>query len=129
MPMAATGLVPAEPRLTARRTIVAPRGQAPRRRLLLDATDLAASHQSTGTSPAVPVVLPNRARSYSIGACRLAARLRRARAANLHALASVHRDWLACRLDRKHWKRSLGCRPIISATWPMVCCASRLPVS
>jgi len=25
---------------------------------------LAASHQSTGTSPAVPLMLPNRARSY-----------------------------------------------------------------
>jgi len=62
--MAATGLVPVEPRLVARLTIVAPRGRAPWRRYLLDATDLAASHRSTGTSPVVPVMLPNRARSY-----------------------------------------------------------------
>ena len=68
--MDATGLVrlvPVEPRLMARLTIVAPRGQAPWRRSLLDATDLAASHQSTGTSPAVRVMLPNRARLYRCG--------------------------------------------------------------
>ena len=43
--------------------------------------------------------------------------------------ASVHIDWLAWRLARKHWNRSPGCRPIISATWPIVRCDSRLAVS
>src|SRR5438876_331104 len=37
IPMAATGLVPVEPRLTARLAIVAPRGRTPRWRLMLPA--------------------------------------------------------------------------------------------
>jgi len=62
--MAARGLVPVEPRLTARLAIVAPRGQAPGGDKFSIQQILAASHQSTGTSPAVPVMLPNRTRSY-----------------------------------------------------------------
>ncbi|HEV3449350.1 MAG TPA: hypothetical protein VG099_32240, partial [Gemmataceae bacterium] len=54
--IAAAGLDPAERRLSAGPSVVAPRGQAPRRPSICMQWLLAVSHRATGTSPVEPLL-------------------------------------------------------------------------